>query len=119
VRNPVPANKLVAFTLAGALLTTVVAGALAAPIDGITQSGGQTDQSSTAPDAAPQIAQDAPTPNQDFTPAVQTRSGYEDEDHEEYEEGHEEYEEYHEEHEEEEHEEQEGDYEGEEADEED
>ena len=103
MRIPVPNNKLVAFTLAGALLTTIVAGALAVPIDGLTQSEGQTNQSGvTASDAPQQVAADAPTPNQDFTPAVQTQSGYEEEEHEEYEEEHEEHEEEDEEHEEEE-----------------
>jgi len=101
MRIPVPENKLVAFTLAGALLTAIIAGALAVPIDGFTQSGGQADQSgSTATDAPQQVAADAPTPNQDFTPAVQKQSGHEEE-HEEYEEEHEEYEEEHEEYEEE------------------
>jgi len=104
MRIPVPNNRLVALTLAGALLTAIVAGALAVPIDGLTQSGGQVDQSgSTDSDAPRQVASDAPTPNQDFTPAVQTQSGYEGEEHEEYEER-EEYEEEDEE-EDEEHEE--------------
>ena len=90
MRVPVPNNKLVAFTLAGALLTTVVAGALALP-------GGlglaDEEPETSASDAPQQVAADAPTPNQDFTPAVQTQSGYEDEEHEGYEEedeGHEE-----------------------------
>lgn len=92
MRIPVPNNKLVAFTLAGALLTAIVAGALAVPINSLTQSGGQADQSGlTASDASQQVAADAPTPNQNFTPAVQTQSSYEEDDHEEYEE-HEEYE---------------------------
>lgn len=93
MRLPVPNNKLVAFTLAGALLTAIVAGALAVPIDGLTQSGGQADQSGlTASDASQQVAADAPTPNQNFTPAIQTQPGYEEEEPEEDEE-HEEYEE--------------------------
>lgn len=95
MRIPVPNNKLVAFTLAGALLTAIVAGALAVPIDGLTQSGGQADQAgSTASDIPQQAAADAPTPNQDFTPAVQTQAGYEDEEHEAYEDEHEEDEEH-------------------------
>ncbi|WP_318570991.1 hypothetical protein [Salinigranum marinum] len=96
MRIPVPNNKLVAFTLAGALLTTVVAGALAMPGGGLAQAGEQGDSPGTSTsDASQQVAADAPTPNQDFTPAVQTQSGYEDEEHEEYEddEEHEEYEE--------------------------
>lgn len=97
MRIPVPTNRLVAFTLAGALLTMIVAAGLAVPGFGpAAQSTGDT--SSTAPDA--------PQPNENFTPDVQTGAEYEDEDyeeeeHEEYEGGDDEYEE----HEEEEHEE--------------
>jgi hypothetical protein len=84
---PVPNNRLVVFTLAGAVLTALVAGALAAP----TQPDGRPDRpESMTTDAAPQVAGDAPTPNQEFTPAVQTQSGYEDEEHEAYEDEHEE-----------------------------
>ena len=82
---PVPTNKLVAFTLAGALLTAIVAGALAMPGGGLTQSVEQDPAGTTTSDASQQLASDAPTPNQDFTPAVQTQSGYEDEEHEEHE----------------------------------
>ncbi|WP_158293477.1 hypothetical protein [Halorubrum sp. SS7] len=109
MRVPVPKNKLVAFTLVGALLTAGVAGALALPGGGLAQVGEITDSSgSTASDVAQQAASDAPTPNQEFTPAVQTQSGYEDKEHEEYEEDDEDEddeEEYEEEHEDEEHEE--------------
>ncbi|MDQ2074903.1 hypothetical protein RBH20_20480 [Haloarcula sp. H-GB4] len=114
MRVPVPKNTLVAFTLVGALLTAGVAGALAIPGGGLAQVGEQDDSpGSTASDAAQQAASDAPTPNQEFTPAVQTQSGYEDEEHEEYEEDDEDEEdeneddeeEYEEEHEDEEHEE--------------
>lgn len=88
MRVPVPRNKLVALTLAGALLTAVVAGALALPDWGLAQAGEQPDSpGTTASDAPRQAAADAPTPNQDFTPAVQTQSGYGDEEHEPYEEG--------------------------------
>jgi len=108
MRVPVPKNGLVAFTLAGALLTAVVAGALALPGGGLAQAGEQSDSpGTTASDASQRVAADAPTPNQDFTPAVQTQSGYEDEEHEEYEEDEEEEdhdEEYEEEHEDDEHE---------------
>ena len=84
LRIPVPNNKLVAFTLAGALLTAIVAGGLAMPGVGLGQTGGQSDSSGTSvSDASQQVAADAPTPNQEFTPAVQTQSGYEEEDHEE------------------------------------
>lgn len=104
MRVPVPKNKLVAFTLVGALLTAGVAGALALPGGGLAQAGEQPDSpDSTASEAPQQVDSDMPTPNQDFTPAVQTQSGYEDEEHEEYEEDDEE--EYEEEHEDEEHEE--------------
>jgi hypothetical protein len=102
MRVPVPKNKLVAFTLVGALLTAGVAGALALPGGGLAQAGEQSDSAgSTASNTPQQVAADAPTPNQDFTPAVQTQSGYEDEEHEEYEENDEheaEEEEYEEEH---------------------
>jgi len=105
MRVPVPKNKLVAFTLVGALLTVGVAGALALPGGGFAEVGDQTDSpSSTASDASQQGASDVPTPNQNFTPAAQTQSGYEDEEHEEYEENdeHEAEEEYDEEHDDEE-----------------
>jgi len=104
MRVPVPENKLVAFTLVGALLTAGVAGALALPGGGLTQAGEQPDSpGSRASDASQQVASDAPTPNGDFTPAVQTQSGYEEEEHEEYEENgeHEEEEEHDNEYEEE------------------
>ncbi|MDQ2074529.1 hypothetical protein RBH20_18535 [Haloarcula sp. H-GB4] len=85
MRIPVPNNKLVAFTLASALLTAIVAGGLAMPGVGFGQTGGQSDSSGTsASDASQQVAADTPTPNQEFTPAVQTQSGYEEEEHEEY-----------------------------------
>ena len=101
MRIPVPNNKLVAFTLAGALLTAIVAGGLAMPSIGLGQAGEQSDTPRTsASDASQQVADDAPTSNQNFTPEVQTQSDYEGEEHEE---------EYEEEDEEEEHEEE---YEG-------
>ncbi|QZX99130.1 hypothetical protein [Halobaculum rubrum] len=102
MRVPVPKNKLVAFTLVGALLTAGVAGVLALPGGGLAQAGEQPDSpDSTASEASQRVASDAPTPNQDFTPAVRTQSGYEDGEHGEYEEHgeHEEGEE-HDEHEE-------------------
>lgn len=81
MRLPIPKNKLVAFTLAGALLTAVIGGGLAFPIPGVT--GGDTgSDSGTQSTGAPQAAADVPTPNQDFTPAVQTRTGYEGEEYE-------------------------------------
>lgn len=102
VRIPVPNNKLVAFTLAGALLTAIIAGALAVPIDGLTQSGGQAGQSElTDSDTPQQVAAGVPTPDPNFTPAVQTQSGYEEDEHEELEDEHEEDEEEDDEHEEE------------------
>ena len=86
MRLPIPKNKLVAFTLAGALLTAVIAGGLAFPIPGVTAPGDTAGDSGTQSTGAPQSAADAPTPNQDFTPAVQTQTGYEGEEHEEYDE---------------------------------
>lgn len=84
---PIPKNRLVAFTLAGALLTMVVAGGLAVPGLGLTSPG---DTASAATDtngsATQQVAADTPTPNQNFSPAVQTQSGYEEGEHEEGEE---------------------------------
>lgn len=97
MRLPVPNNRLVAFTLVGALLTTLVAGGLAFPGLGLGQPADQISDDTNGPQ---QAGADAPTPNQDFTPAVQTQSGY-DEDHEEEYEEHEaeEYEDHEEEHE--------------------
>ncbi|MGM0388840.1 hypothetical protein BDK88_2417 [Natrinema hispanicum] len=96
MRIPVPTNRLVALTLAGAVLTGVVALALAAPGLGL-------GVDSLTDNENPTVASDAPTPNGDFTPAVQSGGGeheddeyeehdeYEDEEDEEYEE-HDEYE---------------------------
>lgn len=86
MRLPIPNNKLVAFTLAGALLTAVVAGALAFPVAGVTAPADNGDTSGAATGTA-QAAADAPTPNQNFTPAVQSGGGsgggeYEDDEHE-------------------------------------
>ena len=111
MRVPVPTNRLVAFTLAGALLTAVVAGGLAFPglIPGVsTDSPG--DATSADTDVTQRLAADAPEPNQDFTPDVQTQSSSEEHEEEEYEDEHDEEE--HEEHgddEREEHEEYEAD----------
>lgn len=85
MRIPIPKNKLVAFTLAGALLTAIIAGALAFPIPGVTAVDEPGDASGPSSVGAPQAAAGAPTPSQDFTPAVQTQVSYEDEEHEEYE----------------------------------
>lgn len=90
MRFPVPNNRLVMFTLAGALLTAAVAGALAVPESGLIQIGDSTDSGETA--APQQVATDAPEPNENFTPAVQTQSGHgggeygDEEEDEEYEE---------------------------------
>ena len=73
MRIPVPNNKLIAFTLVGALLTAGVAGALALPGSGLAQVGEPTDSKGIS--ASQQSAADAPTPNENFTPAVQTQSG--------------------------------------------
>lgn len=85
MRLPIPKNEIVAFTLAGALLTAVIAGGLAFPIPGVTAPGDTAGDSGTQSTDAPQSAADVPTPNQDFTPAVQTQTGYEGEEHEEHE----------------------------------
>ncbi|WP_324761050.1 hypothetical protein [Haloarcula montana] len=116
MRVPVPKNKLVAFTLVGALLTAGIAGALALPGGGLAQTGEQSNSAdTTASDPSQQAVSDAPTPNQEFTPAVQTQSGYEDEDHEEEEYGKDEEDDEEKEYaEEEEHEEDEEDHEEEE-----
>jgi len=99
VRVPLPRNRLVALTLAGAVLTALVAAGLAFPVPGVTQAAdsdsGPTD---ATPESGSQAAAPAPTPNADFTPAVQ--SGYEDDEHEADEEFEERDDEAHEEHEE-------------------
>lgn len=83
MRLPVPNNKLVAFTLAGALLTGIIAGALAAPTGPLMQSREPAGQSGAAAADTPQpVAADAPTPNPNLTPAVQAQSGYEGEEDE-------------------------------------
>lgn len=81
MRLPIPTNRLVAFTLAGAVLTAVLALALGAPIGGIASPDDPNTPDATSADAR---AADAPTPNQNFTPAVRTQSGHgEYEEHEE------------------------------------
>jgi len=134
MRIPLPTNRLVAMTLAGALLTMVVAGGLAFPGLGL---GSLSDGDIGVTTGDQQAAGDAPQPNESFTPAVQTggegESGdgeyeeyeeneYEDdEEYEEEEEGYEEEEYEDEEYEEEEYEEEEneeGEYEEENEDEE-
>ena len=83
---PVPNNKLVAFTLAGALLTAIVAGALAIPGQSLAQMGETDDAASPGgSNASAQVASDAPTPNQELTPSVRTQSGYEDDEYEAHE----------------------------------
>ncbi len=85
MRSPLPTNRLVSLTLAGAVLTAFVALALAAPGLGL-------GVDSLTDDENPTVASDAPTPNEDFTPAVGTQGGGEHED-DEYEDEYEEYEE--------------------------
>jgi len=77
---PLPTNRLVALTLAGAVLTAVVAVGLASPSLFGADTAGATG-SDAPPGASAQLPPDAPTPNTQFTPAVQTPSG----EHEEYE----------------------------------
>jgi hypothetical protein len=83
MRIPVPTNRLVAFTLVGALLTTLVATGLALPQLGLNQVGDDLDDDHSE---AQQVAADAPAPNENFTPAVQTQASY----GEEYEDEHDE-----------------------------
>ena len=85
MRIPLPTNRLVAMTLAGALLTMVVAGGLAFPGLGLA-SLSDGDIGVTTGDQ--QAAGDAPQPNESFTPAVQTGGNGEsgDGEYEEYEE---------------------------------
>lgn len=84
---PVPTNTIVALTLVGALLTGLVAGLLVVPIGGVFENGGngETPVDSGA-NVSAQLSADAPTPNQGFTPAVQTQSRYEEEYEDEHEE---------------------------------
>jgi len=92
MRIPVPTNTLVAFTLAGAVLTAVVAGTLAVP--GVLGSGGGPEKTAAADsNVSEQLDSSAPAPNQDFTPSVQTESRYgeHDEYEDEYEEEEDEY----------------------------
>ncbi|MFB6092965.1 MAG: hypothetical protein ABEK02_08155 [Haloquadratum sp.] len=84
MRVPVPTNKIVLFTLAGALLTAAVAGGLAYPSaldgtlpaevteSGLAQIGTEQDRSASATQEAA-TPQTPPKPNENFTPAVQTR----------------------------------------------
>jgi|AntDeeMetageno51_2_1112566.scaffolds.fasta_scaffold00051_29 hypothetical protein len=110
MRIPVPTNRLVAFTLAGALLTMVVAAGLAVPGLGPGPAESPSDTSRT------DLAPDAPQPNENFTPDVQTGSEYEDEEYEEeeyeeYEDDDDEYEEEYEGHEDREYEDDDDEYE--------
>lgn len=108
MRIPLPTNRLVAMTLAGALLTMVVAGGLAFPGLGLA-SLSDSDTGVTASDQ--QAAGDAPQPNESFTPAVQTGGDGESGEDEEYEENEDEEDEEYEEEEYEEEETEEGEYE--------
>ncbi|CQR53248.1 MULTISPECIES: hypothetical protein [Haloferax] len=103
MRIPLPKHTLVALALVGALLTTVVAAGLVSP----TLLPGTDTQTPAAGDHAAAQSSDAPTPNPDFTPAVQSNGdGDGDEEHEEGGEEHEEYggDEEHEDRDDEEHE---------------
>lgn len=82
MRVPVPRNRIVALTLVGAVLVAAVSVSLAFP--GVLPN--DDDRSGT-------VASDAPSPNQEFTPAVQNAGG-EDGEREEHEEEGEEYEEH-------------------------
>jgi hypothetical protein len=98
VRLPVPKNRLVLFTLVGAVLTGAVAVGLAYPG---AVSGDETTTATTPQDGADSV--DAPAPNESFTPQV-SDTGY----GEEYENEYEGYEE--DEHEEDEHDEEGAEY---------
>ena len=105
MRLPLPRNRLVQLTLVGALLTTAVAAGLLVP--------GAFGDSPDSPDSGSStttLGPDAPTPNDQFTPAT---SGGEDDydEYEEYEDEHEEYEDEHEEYEDEDDDEDEHEYE--------
>jgi hypothetical protein len=108
MRSPLPSNRLVQLTLLGALLTATVTVGLAMP----TTLGSDTSAQTTTGET---VDAGAPTPNQNFTPAMSDSSSGSVGEHEreEYEEEHEreeyeeeyEREEYEEEHEREEYEE--------------
>lgn len=94
MRVPVPKNRLVALTLVGAVLTAAVAVGLALPGLGPAESP---DRSTPAGGSRDAVAADAPTPNPNFTPAVDQRAPSYEEEREEYEHedgGEEEYEEH-------------------------
>jgi hypothetical protein len=82
MRVPVPTNKLVAFTLIGAVLTGAIAVGLAFPDLGLDRGS---DVVSSDETSAGVVAADVPTPNPDFTPAVAQANGG-GEEHREYEE---------------------------------
>ncbi|MFB6107913.1 MAG: hypothetical protein ABEJ82_03605 [Haloplanus sp.] len=86
MRVPVPTNRLVALALVGALLTTVVSVGLLSP--DLFPGSNAIDAGDDAPTPGAPAA-DAPTPNANFTPAVQTASNAGRGEHEdgEYEEG--------------------------------
>lgn len=100
MRLPLPRNRLVQLTLVGALLTTAIAAGVVVP--GVFTNPTASDSTSTQTNPGP----DAPTPNDQFTPATSGGDGgeYEDEEYgEEYEDEEHEEEEYEdEEHEDEE-----------------
>jgi len=80
MRIPVPRNRLVALTVLGMVLTGGLGLALASPslLPGDDGPPAQPNASSAS------LGADAPTPNPDFTPAVQSQPAGGD-DHEEYE----------------------------------
>ncbi|MFB6243571.1 MAG: hypothetical protein ABEH80_05690 [Halobaculum sp.] len=80
------------FTLVGALLTAAVAITLGAPIDLLDPQTGQASGLSSTGDDTARTGSAVPTPNQSFTPAVQTDSAYEDEEYEDEEDEEGEYE---------------------------
>ena len=74
MRLPIPKNKLVAFTLAGALLTAVIGGGVALPSPGV--SGGDTrDDAGTPSTGAPPAAARVPTPDPGYAPRAARAAG--------------------------------------------
>ena len=83
MRIPVPRNRLVALTLLGIALTGVLTVVLANPS---VLGDDRSEQQPSASQASVGASGDVPTPNPNFTPAVQQQSAYEDHEEHEYEE---------------------------------
>jgi hypothetical protein len=81
---PVPRNRLIALTVLGVVLTGLVSVTLASPTLLFGDAG------DAQPENSNTLASDAPTPNESFTPAVQSQDGGGDSEEEERYEEHEE-----------------------------